>query len=114
MPDPQIPLYQDVRWIFTTLLALYGAGLSTYEKWARHRELEPNIKVLLYPSEGFGAPGPPERFLAIHVKNTGQPDVIFHDNSRSLLVKTKDTRLAVYMAPINAKFPVTLKHGDAF
>jgi hypothetical protein len=113
MADP-VPFYQDLRWIFTTLLAMYGAGLSTWEKWSKHLDQKPKVTVMLYPSIGVIFAGPPQKFLAIHVMNVGRLDVIFHDNSRSFAVKGLETRLGIYTKPINASLPVTLKHGDSF
>lgn len=79
----QTPLLQDTRWMVATLLALWGAGLSTFQQMVNIRQRRPKVRVLLQkslvgsPVWTLGNERPLDKALSVTVKNLGQVDLTF-------------------------------------
>ena len=119
MPD-QIPLLEDTRWLITTLLAVWGAGLSTYHLLSLHLAKKPRIRVLLSKALIPSVPvtqlrGEPELVPAVSIliKNHGRVDVRFEPLCCELQVKgSQKGRIVVNARHIDPQLPATINHGQ--
>jgi hypothetical protein len=113
MPDPQPPLWQDVRWIVATFFAVWGAGLSTYQQVLRRREQRIRIEVIVRNTVAVAA-GPRTNHLSIDVRNTGHVDVFFRAVRISFEVEHSQPRLVLNLFTCDTAFPTVLRPGDSF
>ena len=115
MPDPYVPLYQDIRWIVATILGLWGAGLSTYQQIVKRREQKPAIVMSISRSlMALDGSQRPEPHIGFHVRNTGFVDVFFKTLSSHIQVKGWEQRYVLVKALSSVEFPTVLKRGDSF
>ena len=106
----------DWKWLLTSLVAVYGALLSTWNAWSAHRANKPKIRVLLNieiiednSSEYFET-----QSINVIVQNHGLKDVSFGPDC--LRVGIRDVPAAPFRPyPSSSKrFPVQLQPGTDF
>lgn len=119
MPD-QVPWFEDTRWLVTTLLALWGAGLATYHQVSLYLAKRPRVRVLLLkavipasPVTQLGENRELVPALSIVIKNYGQLDMTFEQLCCELEVKGS-TKGTVLVKPrlADPQLPATIKHGQ--
>jgi hypothetical protein len=105
----------DWKWVFTTLLAAWGACLSTYQAWTKRRETKTDVRVSLNLNVvRAGGRSHGERFIRIDVRNHGFRPVTFAQSCSCLEVDGLDRKLALPIPITQTTFPVTLASGQAF
>jgi len=117
MPDPQVPWYQDSRFLFSAFFALWGAGLATYQQVTQRR---PRIRVLLQqavmaasPMYVLGEEREVVNALAMTIKNYGYLDMTFETNCFELEVKGwADKRFVLLPRITDPALPATISHGQ--
>ena len=118
MPD-QIPLLEDTRWLITTLLAVWGAGLSTYHVLSLHLAKKPRIRVLLrkafipaVPVTQLGRDPEVVPAVSILIENHGQVDMMFAPLCCELQVKgPRKSRIVVNARHVDPQLPATISYG---
>ncbi|MEQ1760407.1 MAG: hypothetical protein ABL986_19005 [Vicinamibacterales bacterium] len=106
----------DLKWLFTTLIALWGAGLSTWQFFERRKDKLARIRVFFNPISMLSIqPGNPTvPILFIKAKNIGLVDVHFKPTNAEVEVAGMDTHFLLSYPDSDVTFPATLKAGDAF
>jgi hypothetical protein len=105
----------DKKWLFTTLLALYGAVLSTYReisaRWAKKAKAKIYYSTSWMMIDGAGSQTP---YVHVRIMNTGQTDLHFSETCTAVGVKRQKTTYMIYKPLSDVTFPYTLKPGAAF
>jgi hypothetical protein len=106
----------DLKWIITTIIAVWGAGLSTYQFVMKLRERVPRVSVILRVRMEVLDEVTQERFdaFSIDVRNVGDRDVFFRDGSPSLEIGGLDEQFVLGGMSSNVRFPTTLRPNDGF
>lgn len=119
MPD-QVPLFEDSRWLITTILALWGAGLATYHHVSLQLAKRPRIRVLLNKATILAGPvilpGEDTELvpaISILIKNYGHIDMTFERLCCDLEVKgVSESRVVLKPRIVAPTLPATIKHGQ--
>jgi hypothetical protein len=84
--------WMDWKWFWTSLVALYGAVVSTWREVQSRREKAPGIVVRLHPNMMVGGlPGGSSRdVLQVRIENHGTVPLTFESNCCSLATDKKD------------------------
>lgn len=104
----------DWKWVFTTMLAVYAAVLSTYREVQARKQWRARLKVQLNLNVLALLPGGPTPQVQIWVENHGRGDVLFNSPSVSIGVKGYGQTLVLLDPVCNVTFPHTLKPGGSF
>jgi hypothetical protein len=106
MQDAQGPWYQDVRAVTTLALAIWGAGLSTYQQISRIRERRPKLHIAL----SFGSKDPGVHYFVVSINNSGLVDVFL--KAHCCMFEVKEAGFSVG-ATGRGDPPLTLKPGES-
>ena len=120
MPE-QVPLLEDTRWLITTLLALWGAGLATHHRLSLYLTKRPRIRVLLLkamiPESSVAQLGENRELvpaISIVIKNYGHVDMTFEPLCCELEVKgLNESRIVINAGLVEPRLPATIKHGQS-
>jgi hypothetical protein len=106
----------DFKWAFTTLIAVYGAGLATYQAWLRYLERYPKVRVTFHPTGMIAlTPGVGSVDIVwVHLANVGFVDVFFRGTNCEVEIQGRTTRFILNQLQCDAAFPTALKPGDGF
>lgn len=106
----------DWKWILTTILASYGAILSTARELAARRDKQINLKVnLRFDAATMAGDGtPPDSHLQVSVENHGGVNLIFNSNVVSLNIDGYRPYTAIMNSISDVKFPCVLSPGMSF
>jgi hypothetical protein len=104
----------DLKWLFTTLIALWGAGLSTYQLFVKLSEQRVRLRVELHMDMLMLSAAGRVPMMSVLVKNIGLRDVFFRNHGCSLFIQGSRTALLLNEPMCDVKFPLTVKSGDAF
>lgn len=109
--------WMDWKWFWTSLVALYGAALSTWREVQARRDKAPNVAVRLYPQMVIGGlPGGSKDAVQVKVENHGPVPVTFESNCCSLMTDKEGAPLLLLwdIPYVSVKFPHTVAHGASF
>lgn len=93
MADPAVPLSQDTRWIVTTIIALWGAGLATYREFVSMRpvaRVRLSRGVVLMPMFVAGEEPLREDSFTVLIENRGKADLTFGRECCSVEIRNDD------------------------
>jgi hypothetical protein len=105
----------DGKWLTTTIIAVYAAGLSTYNAIQKWRESRVAIKVRLYKDYVMAGGVTPDNrsYMMIVVQNHGFRDVDFHGMG-SIEVKGVKQHFLIPKPITDTTFPHTLKPNSSY
>jgi len=105
----------DWKWVVTTALALYAAGISTFREYTNWRLWHPRIKVKLELGIlAIYGPGDTAEQIQVWVENHGRTDILFNQGQLALTVKGSGQTLLSLDPVLSVAFPHTLKPGGSF
>jgi hypothetical protein len=114
-----LPLWHDGRWLVTTAIALWGAGLSTYREWTTRSQRIADVGVS-FSTEGF-APASSlglddsteqHQVVSVSVTNRGHVDTTFNPQCCRFEFAGFDGGAVLVPNLSEPRLPTTLKHGQ--
>lgn len=109
--------WMDWKWFWTSLVALYGAVLSTWREILARREKVPSVVVRLYTRMVVGGlPEGSKDAIQVRVENHGSLPLTFESNCCSLATDKEGAPLLLFWDTpfVSVKFPHTLAPGTSF
>lgn len=67
----------ELKWILTSVVAAWGAGLATYQTYLKWRERRVRVRVLVAMPHVAVYDGKPDNYIFVYVQNHGEVEVTF-------------------------------------